>query len=119
MIIKNTIIEELNKAMELTNQKYDDNIIFNRCEAINKKGSFRVTLRVKDSKGKGALIRDRRTINACWHAHGDFFNNLLKINNMIEISSYGKTINSNGGNWQEIIKGSLLNPIYLSECCEC
>ena len=98
---------------------YDDNIIFNRFEKTGKR--FIVTLRVKDSKGKDHRLgyTGRHLINLCWHGHGHFFDELIKINPNAEIKALGRIINKSGGNWQDIDVGSILYPAYMSELCDC
>jgi len=86
-----------------------------------------VTLRVKDSHGKGAKLsypnpstgRQRHLINACWHVHGYFFEALLEINENIVIKTAGRTVDKNGGNWHDWNIGSMMYPMYYSEACDC
>lgn len=127
MIIKASR-EELEQALAEINKRYGNNIVWNNFERLNGKGTrFRVTLRVKDSHGKGAKLghpnprtgRQRHTINACWHVHGYFFEALLAINPQILIKTAGRTVDKNGGNWEDWNIGSLMYPRYFSEACEC
>ncbi len=133
MIIKNVTRQQLDKALEATNKEFKDNIIYNEIVPINNKQTrFRMTLRVKDSHGKGARLgfyqnpntgNRRHLINACWHVHGTYFDNLLKIAPESEIKAgeltIYKTINGTFNNWQDRNIGSIMNPLYFSEACEC
>ena len=119
MIAKNVTEYHLQKALEIVNQKYNNNVIFKRLTPEGRR--YRFTLRVKDSKGDGAKTgyTGRHTISACWHVHGNFFDALLEIKPDAVIQSASKTISSNGGNWQDWNIGSILNPLYFSESCNC
>ena len=55
----------------------------------------------------------------CWHGHGDFFDMLIAVNENAVIKSAGRTIDKNGGNWQDWNVGSILNPVLFSQLCEC
>ena len=125
MIIKNVSGEDLSKALAKVNEKYDNNVIWNNYQ---KEGNrFRVTLRVIDSHGKGARLSQsttskgnrRHLISACWHIHGDFFDELLNINQNAIIQTSITTIDKHGGNWTDRNIGSMINPLYYSEACEC
>ena len=122
MKVLNITQKQLEKALELTNKDYDDNLMFNRLEALNQKGTtYRMTIRVKNSSGKGAKIgyTGRKTISACWHAHGDLFDNILKLSPEAKIRTAGLDIDINGGNWIDKNIGSIINPMYFSEACNC
>ena len=75
----------------------------------------------KNSKGSGAKLgfTGRRTILACWHAHGHFFEALLNIapHAVITVATYKITID--GGNWIDKQIGSIMQPLYYSEACLC
>jgi hypothetical protein len=119
MIAKNVTIEQLKQALKITNQQFDNNIVFKRLEQTGKRVNF--TLTVKSSKGKGGRrsYTDRRIAAACWHVHGEFFDTLIAIEPMAEISSNFATINSQGGNWQDKNIGSIMEPMMYSEACDC
>jgi len=125
MFAKNTTINELEKVLAEVAKKYNNNLIFNRIEQTGRRVLF--TLRVKDSSGSGARVSNsgRKMISACWHCHGDFFDELLKQNPKSEILSLGnKRIykDSDGatiGNWEDISCGSQMYPSYMSELCNC
>ena len=127
MIAKNTNTNQLVQALNAVNNIYDDNIEFNRYpEWIGKQ--IRFTLRVKDSHGKGARLgfyqnpntgNRRHLVSACWHVHGNFFEQLFKIAPDAEIIAGNKTITKNFGNWEDRNIGSMMSPLYFSEACEC
>jgi len=122
MELRKTNLKELEKAMELLNKVFNDNIIFNRLTQIDKKGnSFRVTLKVKDSKNIGARrgYTGRRLINACYHVHGYFFQILFMLNPQIQIKSLNNNISENNIWDFDINIGSIMNPLYLSDACHC
>lgn len=120
MIIKNVTETQLSQILNKLNKKYNNNIIWNNYQ---REGAltFRITLKVLDSKNKGARrsFNGRRLINACWHVHGDFFEELLKINPKVVIKAATKTIDINGGNWTDWNIGSMIEPLMYSEACKC
>jgi len=79
--IYNCTKKQIEKALDLTNRIFDDNIKWNRFNQ-DSKNCFTVTLKVKDSSGKGALegYSGNRTISACWHVWGTFFQIIFNIN---------------------------------------
>ena len=128
MVVKNITSKQLTEAVVELNTSYDNNIKFNNREVINNKGTrHRFTIRVKDSRGDGSRHghsrnkngEHRRTNSACWHTHGDLFDILFKINNECEVRSGGKLITSDNGNWEDRNIGSIMEPMYFSEACEC
>jgi hypothetical protein len=129
LIIKNTTKEEIDKALEEINKKYDSNVEYKGIENLKtiRFISHRVTLKVKDSTKAGHRLGftltskgNRRRINsACWHVHGDFFDVLLEINENVIIKTGDKTVDKNGGNWQDWNIGSQHMPFYFSEACDC
>ena len=119
MIIRKSSYDNITKALAITSKKYNNNLIFNRLEAKGK--NFIVTLKVRNSKKEGARRSwsGRRLISACWHAHGDFIDNLIKLSPEVHIVSLGKHINIDGGNWIDWNAGSMMNPVEMSELCDC
>lgn len=121
--------EELERALEIVNKKYGGNIIFNRMP--EKRGSRTAfTIKVKSSKGPGhrrGFIHNgeegKRLASACWHAHGDLFDAIFKVNPeavVIVGGPNGKSkITASRGNWQDRNIGSMVYPIYFSEACDC
>ena len=120
--------ETLDKALQTVNKKFEDNIIFNRCDfesnTRDKRVKYTVTLKCKDSKEAGHRLGfsenkngdKRRLINACWHVHGEFFDSLRNIEDDCVIKSNGEDYD---GVWQDRNIGSVMNPMYFSEACEC
>ena len=123
MILFNCTKADIDKALSIVNEKFSGNVRLNNYQAIRlDPGSHRVTLRVLDSHGSGAHLsmhmytgRSRRTISACWHVHGTFFDAL----------PYGTRIRSNGkvtmagDMWNDFNVGSTMYPCYASDSCEC
>lgn len=126
MIAKNTTIQDLYKTLENVNKKYDGNVIFNR-EPEPYGRQIRFTLRVKNSREPGhrigfcltSLGNHRRLVSACWHVHGNFFEELFEICPEAIIKTNGKDISIYGGNWEDRNIGSMMEPMYFSEACEC
>jgi len=119
MIARNTTIEEMERALKEVNKKYEDNITWNRFEKQGK--AIRFTLRCKDSKKAGHRrgFHRQRLVSACWHVHGHFFEELMKINENAVIFAGNRKIDKYGGNWQDWNIGSILNPVYYSQACDC
>lgn len=114
--------EQMHLALKNTNIKFKNNIRFNRFDIDHNCINF--TLKVWDSSREGAKrgYNKRKLINACWHAHGTFFEELFKITpNAKIITSMGgrRKITKYDGNWEDINIGSIMNPQYASEACEC
>jgi hypothetical protein len=120
--------EQLEKALDVVNQKYQGNIQWNNF-IKNGKG-FNVTLKVKNSKEPGHSrgyykspgqgdYSTKRLSSACWHVHGNFFEALFKINPEATIISRGNKITKDFGNWEDFNVGSRMLPQYASEKCDC
>lgn len=115
--------EDLIKALEVVNKRYEGNIMFNRLD-----GNI-FTLKVKDSKGPGHRVHyryswngyegERRSRSACWHVHGHFFDALFEINPDAVVWSCGNKITAEEGNWIDKNIGSQMFPLMYSESCEC
>lgn len=134
MRVKNTTEKELYAVLDAVNKIYDNNIefVYLTVNKTNRGTTAQFTLRVKESKGKGARLSQslttkgnrRHLINACWHVHGAFFDVLLTVNpkaiittgkTQIFVNQYGEIVN----NWQDWNIGSIMYPFYYSEACEC
>ena len=108
--------ESLVKALENVNKAQGYKLTFNRCP--ESQGRFQhFTIRSEKSKIHGASISHsgRNTTSASWEAHGNFFEELLKLDPTCKIISAKSTIDINGGNWQDFNIGSLYQPMYASE----
>lgn len=121
---------DLIKALEIVNLKYDENVTFKSFERKGKQIQF--TLRVIDSKGPGHRLgyihqegKQKRLACACWHVHGDFFEALFSVNPEAEVFSGISSLARGGsqswisGNWQDRNIGSQMYPMMFSEACEC
>lgn len=120
MYAKNTSIEDLEKALKIVNEQFDNNVAWE--QEPNWKGKRLIfTLRTKNSRGKGAYITimNRHIPKACWHVHGEFFDTLFEINSKAIIQALGRNIDRNGGNWVDSNIGPPMNPKFRSECCDC
>ena len=115
----NATEQQLNKALEMTNKTFAGNIRFKRIEKQGNKMVF--TLTVNDSKKPGARrgYSGQRVAAACWHVHGEFFDNLLEVNKDAEIRTAIGTINMDGGNWIDKNIGSIMQPRMYSKMCDC
>jgi hypothetical protein len=116
-----TSLENVQRAVETINERYDGNIRFEltRVQYGRKVDTVIGVLRVNDSKGKGARRSHsgRRTVSACLHAHGHFFDALP---HGTPISTANATLTA-GQYWHNIDPqvGSLYNPVWMSELCDC
>jgi hypothetical protein len=139
MIAKNCTQEDLQAALVAVNSdhRYAGNIRFKTMETKGRRISFTLTV-VSSTIGTGkakvtapgvSMSPDgkRRIAAACWHVHGDFFDALFNLCPGAEVYSSGslanpktgKWINKDGGNWQDWNKGSMMNPVPASKCCNC
>ena len=120
MKAKNCTWDDVLKAVEIINKKYDNNITIN----FDNDGIKRFTLRPVMSNGPGGKInkfmgKTRRVWACCWHVYGDFFDALFEIAPNAVIIAIGRKITKDGGNWVDYNVGNIINPIMASECCEC
>lgn len=113
----NATIQQVEEALSITNEKYGNNVIFNRFEKIGNWVHF--TLRVKDSSGMGARVSvtGRKSTSACWHVHGYVFAAIFELNAkaVIHTSSSAIRMTKQYGNWLDWLDGGKL----ASELCEC
>ena len=119
--------EQLEAALAVVNVRYSGNVRI--IHGTVAKAWRRFTLRVISSKGPGAKISmtsfaDRRSVAACWHVHGDFFDALWNLEGgsvgayYIEAGRVGR-MHGRGDNWQDFNIGSQFRPIQFSQSCEC
>ena len=130
MIAKNCTQEDLQAALVAVNSdhRYAGNIRFKTMETKGRRISFTLTV-VSSTIGTGKAKvtapgvsvspNGKRIAAACWHVHGDFFDALLRVCPGAEVSSLGKVITKDGGNWQDWNKGSIMYPKMASSCCLC
>jgi hypothetical protein len=120
MYIKGLTRSQVWECLELTNKKVGgSNLRFNREPERVSKNWIRCTIRVKDSKGKFAKrgFSGRRTCSACWHGHGYFMDTLIELGaDIVKTRGGQKHV---GGQWNDFNCGSIMNPMYASEMCDC
>ena len=112
--------EQLERALAHVNKSFDNNITWKRePHAISsKRNGF--TLTVKDSSKPGGRRSHtgRRVAAACWHVHGEFFEFLFEDG--VNFIQAGRTVmKDNRDNWMDWNIGSIAQPMYYSEACEC
>jgi len=111
---------DLRKALETVNAgRYDGNIVLSEVRVNGRGLRFRLRARDYDRPGYRRSQSWSRMKNACWHAHGDFFDALFAVAPDAVISAGDKTITREGGNWQDWNIGSMMQPMYYSEACDC
>ena len=101
-------------AISAVNEKYGYQLELNRDEYKGK--WFHFTIKSKSGiPGSRTSYSGRKLAAASWHAHGYLFATILDIEPDAVIVSLGKTINAEGGNWQDWNCGSMMEPIFMSE----
>lgn len=110
----------MEKALENVNARFNGNIVFKTFSP--KRNGVDFTLTVKSSKEKGARRAQgtgNRLAAACWHVHGYFFEEVFKLAPEAIITSAFARITRHYGNWQDKNIGSIAEPCYYSEACDC
>ena len=108
-------IQQLELALKTVNKKHGYKLEFNRIEQMTRN---RVVFTLKSpSKIKGARTSHsgRNLPKASWHAHGNFFDELFKVNPEAVVYSRTNKITANDGNWVDFGIGSLYQPMQMSE----
>lgn len=124
MIIKNVTKNQMNKALNRLNKKYEDNIEFMELEPVGRRYKFRLKAKSFEKEGWRRSFTGKRMKNACWHVHGEFFDIILDmVNEAVIRSSAHKIYNdqyshSRIGNWQDWNIGSQMQPMYFSKACK-
>jgi hypothetical protein len=119
--------EQLEAALAVVNGRYLGNVKL--IKGTERPAWRRFTLRVHSSKGPGAKLsisawKTRRSVAACWHVHGDFFDALWHLEGglvgayYIEAGRVGR-MRGPADNWQDINIGCPARPVKYSESCEC
>jgi len=119
--------EQLEAALAVVNVRYSGNVRLIHGTETSRWRRF--TLRVNSSKGPGAKtnltsIQGRRSVAACWHAHGDLFDALWNLEGgsvgayYVEAGRVGR-MHGRGDNWQDFNIGSQFRPVKFSQSCEC
>lgn len=119
-MITNANRNELEEALIAVNEMFEDNVIFKEIKQLSK-NRIQFTLRTKKSRENGSRISysGRHHPSLCWHGHGFFFDALFTINENIFVSSRGKKITKDAGNWEDANIGSMMIPLMHSDACEC
>lgn len=143
MKIKNVSYNELVAAIDAVNALFENNIVFKKIEPASRKtdkserdrwnaerGTWTVTLTVKDSRKPGGRISPsgRRVSAACWHVYGEFVDALpehaqYKGRSVVGRDQWGREKftdewKSPGAEWVDWNIGSLYSPLYYSEACD-
>ena len=130
MLVKYATEDHIRAALDHIQEKYDHNLEFREGTPDPQGGKgFRVRLGVKDNHAKGASVKQRYSFDgfegerhlraACWHVHGDFFDELFSCCPYAVIVAQNKVIRKDEGNWQDYNVGSQMYPVYASESCDC
>lgn len=149
MEAKNVTIQDLEQALTIVNSNYDGNLTWaSQPRHVGQTTRSRVSFRLaaidcRKQGGRRGFCRnkdgERRRIGgcACWHAHGHFFEALYTVNSKAIISTAGtcqtglQTGRYNDserpitgptykqGNWRDRQVGSMFDPAYFSDLCDC
>ena len=130
MILSGITKHEISKALAMTNKLFDGNVIINNYSCMNAKGTrHRVTLRVRNSSGPGARLgfhrnndgNRRKLINLCWHGYGTFIDNIFEVRADAKVSNLitGKMDDVDSWYWHDRQIGSMMDPMWFSDACEC
>lgn len=118
--------EELKQIVLLVSQaKYDGNLQFNNFDPQKNFTNF--TLRVANSKGKGARrsAKGDRTVAACWHAHKDVMEEIFQRHPGCRLITALATYNGADDFYNKFENthnyncGSQFCPVSIGDCCEC
>jgi len=117
---------DIRTALMNANVQFGGNLEFKRFDHAGKtrhgENKFTVTLTVKDSRKPGSRrsTSGRRIAAACWHAHGRFFDALPGTTRIVTSCGQNGTLNTYPGvPWNDFNIGSLYQPMYMSEACDC
>lgn len=109
----------------VSQREYAGNLTWNYTEAHRNHVSF--TLRVESSKGLGHRIghSGKRMVAACWHAHRDVMKALFKEYPNARLTSALATYR-NADDFNRSFPatgnkniGSMMQPMFMSDACEC
>jgi len=108
--------EAIEEALREANECFDNNLTFGNFTRLSDT-RYRVSLRVKNSYGKGARlsITKKHIPYACWHAYGVFMNSLPEGTKIVT----GRGTLIVPFEWKDWNIGSLSEPFYYSQACEC
>ena len=124
MQVRNVTSEDLSEALDKTNEGFEGNVQFRRCEhaGMTRQGTdkFTVTLTVFDSSAPGSRRSPtgRKIASACWHVYGTFMDALPEVAKIV--SAYPtRHISSPGDTWVDWPIRAGGYHIYMSDACEC
>jgi len=103
MFVSNVSMQDMRTALGNLERKYGGNILFAKIEQKSKV-RIQFTLKVDCASGHGSARSrsGRKTGSACWHAHGHFFDALMKVNTHAIVTTRDtQKISIYGGNWQD------------------
>lgn len=127
---------QIERALEQVNERYGGNLrLKDDIRETSKSVSFGLTVHRADRPGgrrgftRNADGERRRVCAACWHAHGHLFEAIFRLPD-IAPNAYIRTATGMGcglvtgpeyedGNWQDRQIGSMFDPLYYSEACDC
>ena len=113
----------ISEALKKVNAEFNNNIKLKKYDV--KKGRkgylYTVTLTVQDSRGAGSRIgpTGRRVSAACWHAHGRFIDSIFELDPSAIVWTMGIKCDTNSWYWRDKNIGSIINPLYYSNACDC
>jgi hypothetical protein len=125
MKVTNVSASDMSAAMAEVNKAYDGNVMFNRFDSL--RNGFNFTLRVRSSKAPGHRVSHtgRRIPSACWHVHRDFMRALFALQPDATIRSHLACYKGKNGFERDYPAtgskniGSIMQPLYFEEACEC
>ncbi len=111
--------QQLHDALDYVNKQYADNICFKDIKRVSAE-RIQFTLTVKNSREPGGRRSrtGRRIAAVCWHVHGHFFEHLFNDDVKLIIAGT-KRMESEDDNWQDWNIGSIMEPMYYSNACDC
>jgi hypothetical protein len=126
MIVTGVQAHEIEQIVELVSKdQYNGSIELKSLNTLSRnRASF--TIRARDSRAHGARRswQGRRTIAACWHAHWDVLAKLFEkyphATVKTALATYtAETFERRALHTAEINIGSMMQPAYMTELCDC
>lgn len=103
------------QAIDEINREHKYEIELNRDDHNGKWFNFTIKSKRSGIPGSRTSHSGRRLVSASWHAHGYLFDKILEIEPQAVIKSLNKTIDINGGNWEDMNIGSAYSPLMMSQ----